>query len=198
MEPVDHESSEEAAQPAKSTAEVVSELLGSEAQSPAELVVPAEPGIYAWWCRTDRLGDSKPGIPREPRLPMSDEWSLLYVGISPSNARSESNLSDRLLGNHLRGRIGGSTFRKSLAALLFDHLGLEAWPGADRARLLDEGPLTRWMHDAAGVTFAVQPEPWLVEGEVISALNPPLNLRPGHHGFRHIVSELRKDLEQKS
>ena len=47
------------------------------------------------------------------------------------------------LADHVSGRIGSSTFRLSMAALLMGHLDLQLVSDARRPCLTDEAPLTR-------------------------------------------------------
>src|SRR4051812_2815686 len=68
--------------------------------------VPAEPGVYAWWIRAGAL-ISAPA----PEHPSAEGWRLLYLGIAPSREASTQRLRSRVVGNHLRGNIGSSTFR---------------------------------------------------------------------------------------
>jgi hypothetical protein len=81
--------------------------------------LPHEPGLYAWWT----VPGSIPDVPHcpHPTLPNLD---LFYVGISPSSAKSSQNLRKRVAGNHITGNTGGSTFRLTLASLLFETM---AW-----------------------------------------------------------------------
>jgi hypothetical protein len=159
-------------------------------------LAPAAPGFYAWWCLRDHLSDASPPIPYEPRSPMAADWSLLYVGISPSSVTSRHHLAARLIKNHAAGNIGGSTFRQSLAGLLSAGLGLEPLRGSDRSRLITEAPLTSWIERSCRVTFAVVESPWKYEAAVISQLNPPLNLDGGAHPFKVTVQQQRAALRR--
>src|SRR4051812_42304752 len=80
-------------------------------KKPTDGGVPNEPGLYAWFCDDDVL----PGV---PTVQASDR-RCIYVGIAPSRAGSRQMLRGRICGNHLRGNISGSTFRLSLASLLW-------------------------------------------------------------------------------
>ena len=77
----------------------------------AELV-PAEPGFYGWWSRHGAIA----GVPHLSN-PVDDELSLLYIGISPARATSAQTVRSRVIGNHLNGNVGSSTFRFVLPAL---------------------------------------------------------------------------------
>jgi hypothetical protein len=77
--------------------------------------IPAAPGFYAWWL-IDRT--ALPDVPLD-----DDPPHLLYVGIAPSRASSRATLRSRVVGNHVGGNLAASTFRRSLAALLWRQEG---------------------------------------------------------------------------
>jgi hypothetical protein len=79
--------------------------------------LPAAPGFYGWWSRRGAIE----GLPHIPH-PADDDLSLLYVGISPVRESSRQTVRSRVIGNHLNGNVGSSTFRFVLAALLVDTL----------------------------------------------------------------------------
>jgi len=150
--------------------------------SPVELdanteVVPAESGIYGWYFST---------LPCDMEVSTCKQVNasvLLYVGIAPGRPNSKSNLRKRLR-QHRRDR-GGSTLRRSLAALLATELRLTSGvPGAGHLKIGDEGEraLSNWIAANARVTWVTTPEPWRIEREVIEALDLPLNLM---HNSRH-------------
>src|SRR5205823_2724272 len=85
----------------------------------ARELLPAAPGFYCWWSRRNAIA----GLPHVPH-PLDGGLSLLYVGISPARDSSRQTLRSRVLGNHLNGNVGSSTFRFVLAALLIDELDL--------------------------------------------------------------------------
>lgn len=82
-------------------------------RAPNDGGLPAKHGIYAWWMAPGAIaGVTGPAHP-------SEDLELLYVGIAPKDARSKATLRSRIRGQHLGGNIGSSTFRQSLAALLW-------------------------------------------------------------------------------
>jgi hypothetical protein len=87
-------------------------------------------------------------------------------------------LRDRIGGNHLRGSIYGSTFRRTLAACLRLPLGLRvASPG--KLERDSELALTEWMIDHLSVAVHAFPDRDALkslEERVLERLNPPLNL----------------------
>lgn len=133
-------------------------------------LVPAQPGLYAWWSRPGAL----PGI--NGRVHPDGEHELLYVGLARSAATSRATLRSRVVGNHIRGRTGQSTLRRALASLLFDQ---EGWRSTftDRPLLVpeDEQRLNEWMQTHLALSWAVHQQPWTVEVDVIAQLTPPLN-----------------------
>ncbi|WP_214401081.1 GIY-YIG nuclease family protein [Pseudonocardia lacus] len=125
--------------------------------------VPLAPGLYAWWARPAVLS-ALPGPPHP-----SEPERLLYVGIA-------SRLRSRLGSNHLK-RSGSSTLRRTLAGLLLDIEGYRTrW--TDRVVLVDEDEarLTAWMTRHLRVSWCEHPSPRDVEGAIIRALRPPLNV----------------------
>jgi hypothetical protein len=140
-------------------------------------VVPVASGIYGWYfdllpCEIDVSACNR-----------AHGATLLYVGIAPGRVGSQSNLRRRLL-QHRRDR-GGSTLRRSLAALLAEDLGLNPGvPGRGRLKIGDQGEraLSDWIAANARVTWVTTPEPWIVEREFIERLDLPLNLM---HNTRH-------------
>src|SRR4051794_11427379 len=100
--------------PTGDRAAVIERELLSRRSSPdvALASIPALPGVYAWWLRADaRLRGIEPGD------------SPIYVGIAQSGSTSRATLAKRIVGQHLRGNLSGSTFRRTLAALLSDEQG---------------------------------------------------------------------------
>jgi hypothetical protein len=125
---------------------------------------PAVPGLYAWWAPPailpERVGPAHPTVL---------DLRLLYVGLA-------TKLRSRLVSNHLR-RSGSSTLRRTLAGLLLDEQGYRTrW--TDRVVLVDEDEarLTEWMGTNLRVSWCEHPTPRDVEGDIIRALHPPLNV----------------------
>jgi hypothetical protein len=151
--------------------------------------VPAQPGFYAWWARDGAM----PSVPREPH-PTAAEFSLLYVGIAPARESSSQLLRGRVVGNHLGGNTGSSTFRLTLASLLCEEQSWCPVPSATKALLADadNAALTQWQRDNLGVTWATRQRPWEIEHEVIARMKPPLNLAANAgHPFLATVRDAR-------
>lgn len=151
--------------------------------------VPPEPGLYAWWGTRDAL----PQVPPQ-YVADADAW-LLYVGIAPSRPGSRQTLRGRICGNHLRGNVGSSTLRLSLAALLWQQ---EQWPLSRRGNRPALAPagnqaLSTWQEEHLRVSWVVQGSPWEIEAAVVKALSPPLNLAMNRtHAYSWALSEARQ------
>ncbi|MER7996328.1 GIY-YIG nuclease family protein [Micromonospora chalcea] len=120
-------------------------------------------GVYAWWAPPSVLPDL-PGPPNDS----DPSRRMLYLGRATS-------LRGRILRNHLR-RSGSSTLRRTLAGLLVSEGYRTTW--TDRVVLVpeDEKRLTAWMHTNLRLTWAEDPEPAVIEAELVRRLHPPLNV----------------------
>lgn len=127
-------------------------------------------GLYSWWVDPDGAGDLSVGTG------VTVVPGLLYAGQAgarrwPNGRTSTSDLASRLLNMQLRGNAGLSTFRYTLAAALWDALGLT---------YLDDPALSRWMHQhlwVIAVPIADRDRLGAIEPAVLNAMDPPLNLR---------------------
>ncbi len=139
-------------------------------QSPE--LLPAAPGFYSWWSRRGALAV----VPHVPH-PLQEDVSLFYVGISPARETSRQTISSRVIGNHLNGNVGSSTFRFVLAALLIDALELQPYLRGTKVALSanDNARLSSWQRKHLLLTSCARERPWEIEGEVIARLGPPLN-----------------------
>jgi hypothetical protein len=158
--------------------------------------LPSSGGLYAWWASSGAL----PGVPSRPH-PTLQELDIIYVGIAPSREGSTATLRSRVIGNHMRGNMGSSTFRLTLAALLLEQLELRPVHPSDRPILTreDNAMLSSWQREHLGLTWAVHPEPWRVEAEVIHELQPPLNLaQNASHPFHASLAAARARLRRVS
>jgi len=115
--------------------------------------VPDRQGLYAWYCDYRLVPDA------QPRLPDPIGWNLLYVGIAPSRSTSKATLRSRVLGQHLGGNVGSSTFRLSLAALLWEGEGWVPERAGSRAQLsrADNGSLSAWQERHLALSWAEHP-----------------------------------------
>jgi hypothetical protein len=169
---------------------------GRHALAPSEFLVSAEswartPGLYSWWVDQERASDLSAGLGHPVAA------GLIYAGQAgatrwPSGRRSANTLWTRIGGMHLGGRAEFSTFRRTLAAILRQPLGL-----ADE----DDTRLSEWM----ARHLRVLPVPvsdgdalGALEAEVLDALDPPLNLRGRPvTTLRALLSTLRTARETK-
>ncbi len=142
----------------------VPELLRSE-RSALE-----RPGLYSWWVDEPGARDLSSGL----GLPLSA--GLIYAGQAgatrwPSGRRSSNTLWSRLTRMHVRGRAEFSTFRRTLAAVLREPLGLAQEDDPRLDEWIDEHlrvvPLP--VDDADALTE--------LEDDVLEELDPPLNLQ---------------------
>jgi len=159
-------------------------------------LLPAAPGLYGWWSLRGALA-TLPHIPH----PANRDVSLLYVGISPANDTSRQTVRSRVIGNHLNGNVGSSTFRFVLAALLLDSLGLNPYlRGAKVVLSPDEnGRLSAWQREHLLLTSYARQRPWEIEGEVIGQLAPPLNSAGNAaHPFYPVVRAARAELRRRA
>jgi hypothetical protein len=157
--------------------------------------LPATHGVYAWWMAPGAIaGVAGPAHP-------SEKLELLYVGIAPKDARSKATLRSRIRGQHLGGNIGSSTFRQSLAALLFQDHGWLTSSSGSRTQLIPEHnrALSDWQREHLRLAWVERPSPWTVEARVIALMQPPLNLaHNASHGMYGRLTELRAKLRESA
>jgi hypothetical protein len=163
--------------------------------------VPREPGVYAWY-----FHDLPPAVPADG-CHRHDDLTLLYIGIAPKappkNGKPAS--TQRLYHRvryHYRGNAEGSTLRLTLGCLLADTLGIRLRRVGSGNRLTfagGEDALSTWMQRNAFVTWRVDPEPWLLEEQLIGRLALPLNLDQNQrHPFHAQLSALRRNAKAQA
>jgi hypothetical protein len=153
--------------------------------------LPEGGGFYAWWVNPD-------GLARVPTTPCPDaeSYGLLYVGIAPGNSGSSATIKSRVVGNHLKGNTASSTFRFSLASLLFEQ---ENWTPLRRTKKVvldpsDNAALSRWQQANAALTWVECADPWQgsLEADVIRLMRPPMNRDHNEdHPFYESMGEAR-------
>lgn len=153
----------------------------------------SRPGLYSWW--VDDAGRST--LENSIGAELTD---LIYVGqagaaSSRSRKPSAATLGSRIGQNHLNGTAHGSTFRKSVTALLLQPLGLTV-EKPDRLQAADRHRVSDWMRaHLSVVVFPYNDRLSLgaLENEVTSLLDPPLNLQGvPSNALRKRLSELRR------
>jgi hypothetical protein len=159
-------------------------------------LLPSTPGFYGWWSRQGAIG----GVPHVAH-PRQGELSLLYVGISPVREGSRQTIRSRVIGNHLKGNVGSSTFRFTLAALLTDALALDPFMRGSKVTLdaADNARLSVWQREHLLLTWCATPRPWEIEREVIAELGPPLNSADNAaHAFHAHVRGARAQFRRRA
>lgn len=156
--------------------------------------VPRVQGFYAWY-----LSSTPGGLDLEARH-VHEDHRLMYVGIAPGRPNTSGELRQRLR-THCRGNLRGSTFRRTLAAMLT--LGPSP-PPEYAAMLVTSAParalndmVSQWMERYARVCWLEVAHPWQAEPDVIAALSPPLNIDHNpENPFRAELMRLRRGLPE--
>lgn len=144
---------------------------------PVDAAEVSTPGLYAWW--VDDAGLATVSQPFGVTLP-----SLIYAGqagaaSSRSGKVGTATLLSRINGNHLRGNVGSSTFRKTLTAVLFEPLELTL-DAPSKLSAASNGLVSEWMRTHLAVAVVSCPERATLaslEEDVLAELDPPLNLQ---------------------
>ena len=100
-----------------------------------------------------------------------------------------------MVGNHIGGNTGSSTFRLSLAALLFETNEWQPLARGNKTVLsaADNAALRSWQEEKMALTWTEAAEPWAIEAAVVERLSPPLNLAGNSaHPFHEILSAARR------
>jgi hypothetical protein len=158
----------------------VPELLGSDRTA------LDRSGLYSWWVGERGARELSAGL----GLPVAA--GLVYAGQAGATRRrsgqpSSNTLWTRLPRMHARGRAEFSTFRRTLAAVLREPLGLTHE---------DDGRLDEWIDEHLRVTALPVGDPDTLadlEDDVLEQLDPPLNLQGMRTTpVRARLSELRR------
>jgi hypothetical protein len=144
---------------------------------PGDVACLDRPGLYAWW--VDDAGATALSRGLQLPLPAGRVYAGLAGATRSSGKPSSNTLGLRIGTMHFGRKVDLSTFRMTLAAVLFDELGVQVV----RPKVItpaSEDRLTAWMREHLSV--AVHPcdnrdtlEP--LERAVLRELDPPLNLR---------------------
>jgi hypothetical protein len=166
---------------------------------PAGVTCLDEPGLYSWVVDASGAADLTRGLGLEVAP------GRIYAGQAgatrwPSGKSGDNSLGKRIGQMHLGGRVRMSTFRWTLASVLFEQLEVQVQASMVIAVPCEEA-LTEWMRSHLSV--AVHPHDDRdtledLERQVLEWLDPPLNLRhmrptPG----RLRLSELRRRISRE-
>ena len=153
---------------------------------------PASPGVYGWWMKKGTL--DVPAAAHQEQ----DGHQLLYVGISPrkpsaAGRASKGTLRDRLV-THATKDASRSTLRRTLGVLLAGELGLILGENGGREHYGAQGEalISRWLIENARVAWAVDPEPWKAEDELLADATLALNLDGKTDAFARSISAQRR------
>lgn len=153
--------------------------------------IPNERGLYAWWLASP---DALPVVPPSPRS-AEPGLRLLYVGVAPKDEESRETLRSRVLKKHVRSGLPDSTFRRSLAALLWEEKG---WTprvtetGRFKLSPEDDTSLRAWQEWNLRLSWLEIERPWEWERRAIDELGPPFNLADNRdHPFYEEMANAR-------
>lgn len=187
-----------ASPPLMNTSQIIDTLtMNSGAQSPSvfpvDKLVAQRAGMYVWWA--DDVARQVLGAPLDVALP-----PLIYIGQAgatrwPSGTPSDATLGSRISKQHIRGNARSSTFRLTISALLLDHLHLAVEAGG-RLQPASNREVSLWIAEHLRVAIAPfddRDRLAAVEADVVSTLDPPLNLEHCYPtAARRRLSALRK------
>lgn len=143
----------------------------------ADLDLPKRPGLYRVWL----------GAASEDTVLGLAPGSLLYVGRG-------RRVRTRVAAHVRSDKTSGSTFRRTLGAVLREPLTLTAFTGeAGDPHLYcfdpaGEDRLTTWIHAHLVVSVDVSGEAFDAELAVLARERPPLNLKDVTHAFTDLVT----------
>jgi hypothetical protein len=123
------------------------------------------------------------------------------AGVSPARETSRQTVRSRVIGNHLNGNVGSSTFRFVLAALLIDALELHPCLRGTKVALNahDNARLSAWQREHLFVMWCARERPREIENEVIAHLAPPLNSAANAvHAFYPAVRSARAEFRRRA
>lgn len=180
----------------------VSPALVPAGEWPAGVTCLDRPGLYAWWVDEAGAADLSCGL----GAGLTVAPGRIHAGQAgatkwPSGRAGADTLGERIGRVHLGGKVRMSTLRWTLAAILFDRLGLQG----QAAMLITPGSeqeLSGWMREHLAV--AVHPHDDRdtlagLERAVLERLDPPLNvsgLPPTP--LRERIAALRKRISREA
>jgi len=165
---------------------------------PAGVTCVDRPGLYAWCVDDAGAADLSCG------LGLTIDPGCIYAGLAgatwwPSGKTTDHTLGRRIGQMHLGGKVRMSTFRWTLAAVLFDQLEVQvqAWM---RITPASEQALSEWMREHLCVAVHPYDDRDTLAGlehAVLERLDPPLNLRHMQPTpVRRRLSEMRRRISR--
>ncbi|HUW18895.1 MAG TPA: hypothetical protein VMW16_06295 [Sedimentisphaerales bacterium] len=181
----------------------VMDLFDPKTYNPQDLyykkqLIPERPGVYAWYF--DHYFSTLFHESPEPKVDFIEldidrwgtkKWFLLYVGVA--GEKKERTLRDRIFGDHLNKNSKGSTFRQTLAALLYDELGLD--PKKQLKGEDEKSKLNKWIFKHSKVAWVETDNPEKVESIMFEEFGQFLyfNIKGNRKNrFRKKLEHLRK------
>lgn len=156
---------------------------------PRDQDAAAQPGLYTWWA--DQEGIRILSTPLRTTLP-----PLIYLGQAGA-APSSTTLYLRVARCHIAGSLSNSTFRRTLAAVLREPLGLVV-VGRMKLDQPSEERLSLWIRRHLTVVIAPYRDRGALkalEHNLLTQLDPPLNLNGmPPNAVRRRLQMLRKAL----
>jgi len=153
--------------------------------------IPDNPGNYIVCLRK---GSKLPDVGIEFEMKPYQGFKVIYTGIAGTSLRKR-DYRQHFTGNN----AGSSTLRKSLGSLFgYPKIARDknASNGKTKFNISDEIKLSEWMMKNLLLYFKTNSNPDELENELITTLNPPLNLSKNmslrNKEFRNKLSELRK------
>jgi len=158
---------------------------------PAGVTCLDRPGLYAWWVDEAGAAELSRG------LGFKVAPGCIYAGQAGAtkwpSGKAGTNTLGKLIGQmHLGGKVHGSTFRWTLASILFDQIEVQVQAGMVITGSSEQA-LTEWMREH--LSIAVHPHDDRdtlggLEHAMLERLDPPLNL--GHMPSTPVRKRLSK------
>jgi hypothetical protein len=165
---------------------------------PADLTGLDHPGLYAWWVDDEGAANLESG------LGMELASRRIYAGQAgatrwPSGTPTSNTLGKRIGQMHLGGKVRMSTFRWTLAAILFVRLDVQVRASMVIAPSSEEA-LSEWMGRHLSVAVHVHDDRGSLEGleeQLLELFDPPFNLRHMQPTpLRQRLTELRRRISR--
>ena len=165
---------------------------------PAGLMCLDRPGLYAWWVDEEGAADLSRG------LGLTLAPGRIYAGEAgatkwPFGKANDSTLGKRVGQIHLGGKVRMSTFRWTLASLLFKQLDVQV-QAAMVITPSSEQALTGWMREHLSIAVHPHDDRDTLGGlmqAVLVRLDPPLNLgQMSLTPVREQITELRRRISR--